>query len=386
MADGPNQFQEQLKSTIDGGADYLRKEQVGAGISYVLRQSEVFSGEERDDFRDQARFGIAQAGLWDEAVDPEASMLLLDGLPSTVGWANSLANTGKYLAQEGPFVERGQEALRRSATMFKQAYASMSDAPLSHRAEVLIEDYFRVAGLQDEAGDKEGMRETTRAIVPHMVALTEELNEVEDAYDRTTLEDTLKSVIQCLGSLESDDAQTMFKNIHNETFKRTLLVLLQEKFARDLVAVGEIDNGLAIMAANGNTPLSLWNEAADLWRDGEHETVQRFVDGVGETFPDYYSECGGVVINMTPMVEVLAAADRDDLLRTVFMGMLANGEDTSELKRFAYSCGVNGAGERLKSVAQPLDLSKEMAAEVYGAYQMGVDAHTTQKEEASESS
>ena len=78
---------------------------------------------------------------------------MLEELPMDAGWANSLANTGKYLSQEEePLAERGCKVLDLAADMFERAYKGMGDEPLSTRARVLVEDYARVAALQDEAG------------------------------------------------------------------------------------------------------------------------------------------------------------------------------------------------------------------------------------------
>jgi len=372
---------EQLKETITAGIDMLRMGGAAASISYVLHQARALNGGDHE-FSFESYFGIAKEGLWDEDVNPDEALRLLERLPNTVDWGNMLADTGKYLAHDERFVDRGQAVLRRTATVFEEAYSAMSDEPLAVRKTVLLEDYFRVADLQDEAGDRAGAQQTAETIAPHLVAMSQEIDPVMQDIDRSMLENSMSLAIAHLDGLRTPQAKELFGQITDETIRNRIVRIGLEKIAIDLLLVGRVEDSLAVfVAASTDGPLNCWQRVKELWDRGEHETVRDFIDGLDETFPEYFRGDNELVMLMTPAIEVLNMAGKDELIQATFQGLIAHDSGTAPLKQFAFSCGVADEGHRLQSVMSGLNLDSSLSTQVYEAFQAGRDKNSVEPTE-----
>jgi hypothetical protein len=373
------QSHEMVQATTDAAAELFRSKGMTTAMDHIHDVSrDILDPQLNREFEADTLFATGSQLVWREDLGARNPLEMLWRVPFSRSKANDMANLGKDLAADEKFIHRGRAVLGRAAEMFDREYQLLLDDSLhikpavDERATLLLDGYFRVASLQDEAGDQVGAKKTTEAISPHLIQLAGDL-EAESA-SQGDLDDELSLAVHYLGSLDSKEAQQLFMAIEDQEHKKQVVSQLIETFAGDLLQVDQPEAAVATLAGNSQEPLNIWLDARKLQLADGGETVQRFIDGIDTAFPDYFKGSDTVVAAfMTPMVDVLAAAGRANLLEDTFKSYVQRGGDFSLLVRFAQYCGSNAP--HLKYFLSGIDLDYQQRDQLITAYEIGESQH-----------
>jgi hypothetical protein len=132
------------------------------------------------------------------------------------------------------------------------------------RALFLTGNYFDVLGLQVESGDAEGARHTALGIAPHLIEVADELDDTADSEVRTRLDTSLSYVATYLGDLGTDTVQQLVRKIQNEQVRNAITQTLIERFSKNLLAAGQVDDAVAVLLAKSLKPM-LYEEKPPLY-------------------------------------------------------------------------------------------------------------------------
>jgi len=198
--------------------------------------------------------GISGLALWQLRTPYMEPLALLGRLSQTKANAMRLAQTGKDLASDTRFKDRGREVLRLSSQMLAAEATSWDEAiepevPSPERVAFLLEDYAQVADLQADAGDQKGVYITAWAMAYYLTQLSKDIDPVADPDTRAMLDTRLATTISHLGGLATEPARQLFWSIHDEQVKADTSRSLIEELSEGLFNVGQDDYACAVLLA-----------------------------------------------------------------------------------------------------------------------------------------
>jgi hypothetical protein len=374
---GPDYSQQLYDETVVEATDVARREGAASAIGLVtFKALGIEDQSDQLDFTHSAYIAVAGYRARDSYARDEDVHVFLDELPRNWLWAEEVAELGKGLSDETTFRPRARALLGYAATMFESAYeASVDKLPPSAILDLLANNYFRVAALQDEVGDKAGARETALVVAPHLLELAEPINELNDGIAILTHESALSDAMIYIGTLETDLTRQLFGATRDPKTRTKVVNMLTRRSAGELLAAGNVADGLRQLETRRLEPLNeTWLAASSLLKSGQFETANEIIDGIAARFPDYFTDASVAKLIMMPTIDVLMSAGRDDMLHQVFASLIEKGKDVAPIIEFATRCGLQKNAARLNRVVAGLDLSaNDLAAQYFAAYERGLD-------------
>lgn len=214
---GGRSYHDVVKEVGEVTAELLRN---GADVSATLGAVEHFNKEvvsQMDEeqfarFSGRAALEGAAAVINDTEADPTYAYNLLAAQTNDVSHAWELAEYGKDLDKFNPRSERAHRVLRLASDAFEEVWDSMHVQPLEQRITFYAEEYARVAGLQNWAGDLEGEAITADRIVGAGESLFLEAKSTGDERLARQMNDSLRELAESLsGGIENPRAQRLLR-------------------------------------------------------------------------------------------------------------------------------------------------------------------------------
>lgn len=360
------------EQTTQEALDTFERLGTAAAIAQVMRAAEVLEPPLRQDFSSQVLVRMGETELWRPVADVPAALQMFDRVEHDAHLGNHLADIGKSLSSEAGTLERSHTVLAYASKVFEHAYTDIPADAVDERFSVLLEDYTRVAALQEEAGDKEGMRTTALQVAPHLLEQSRRTD--LEPHQRRYLESEVTSTAIAIG-LEHPLAQQLFRTVRHESYIASQRLIAVERFAVGYMACGFVEEGMRIAEANmqqarlGN---AFWHKVHDLAQAGETALADEMVEAAALHFPEAYEDT--IQAAMSPMVGALRILGKDAYITRVFAAGLAE-EDPNlfPLEQFAYVCGLEDDTARLRHVLEGLALTEEQRRAVSEALSQGLD-------------
>lgn len=319
------QLLDQASSTGKLMAHHSRNtdEIVAAAHSFAL-------GHKRHDYLAQSvLWTVVETRLWDKELPVGNALAVAARMTPDRSLGNSLADAGKYLAREEGYEDKSHPTLRLTARVFKKAWDHERDSGTLDTE--LLTDFTRVAGLQDEAGDRAGAQITARMIVPRLLAYEKQPDFEKDEHYDSWMDHEKEMLLAHLDESENPYHQELYNTLGTEARMRVDQRISSDE-ALQMLHSGEIDSAFA-KVREGNTQIDFTIQfvpyLARVIRSGEKEKAAGLLDRFRESFPDEFEGDQNVSLGFLPLTEVLVALDRHELLA----GMIAATQVGDELDK-----------------------------------------------------
>lgn len=360
----PEHIHDHQPGIVIEAADVVKGQGPIVGVAYIMRASGVIADSaERRHFDGVTILDTAEKLAFGGDLSPDKLLTMLKCVQKPEERVLDFMRLGDNLSRDDTQRQNSQVVLSYTSDIYEASYnrdpeAENQDPPLP------IEEYVRVAELQNSAGDKEGARATAKALTPHLIAAIGRLG--EDQADHLMLATLYK-----IDSLQATEAKQLLRNIQNENFKQAYVVLQLEKSAKDLLEAGMPDESLELIEGINFTPGGLWGTALALQEADEPKVVEKFITGLQKKFPEHFEAEDDYLTGFSPITKVLARAGRDDILAKMFSTIIVDGHSKRSIIDFAFTCGAAGQKDRLDAMAETIQPLPELVEQMSLAYQQG---------------
>lgn len=374
--------------TVSEAVNLTRLEGADSGIAHITEVATNTNLSQYDQmkFENESLLGVADQTAWDLGLSDDGHVgPFLELLPTDWSWPGRVADLGVQLAREESRQSRAAFVLGHAAGMFESWY--FEDAPSLHpeiAVERLTEHYLPVSDYQELAQDQTGAQDTAHKVGLHLFTLTEAVNIIAEQEDspkpRHDHDAAMSAAIVRIGTLDTALTQALFASIRVADTRALTTHNIARRQAGAMINGGDIAAGLLRLEGYHLPPLDeTWLAATRLIQQGEFDQVSGLISGIEDRFPDYFSNPSDDALLMTPVLDVLRASGRDDVLGTMFAGLINNSRNTSPIIDFAQECGRQGDSQRLRDVLAQADLSQyDLAHRVFEAYADGTDERSGQ--------
>jgi hypothetical protein len=296
-------------------------------IDQIMRDAKAIGvGHPRHDFLvNSTLWNVVHARAWNKEIPVEKALEVAKRMISDRSLGNSLADTGKYLEEQGGLDERAYAILRYAADVHTAVWdRTKEEGKLSMD---LFEDYARVSGLQDWAGDSEGATKTAQAVVSRLLDW-EETGALKDEDDHS-LDCAKEEQLLYLRDPESPLYVRLFNSLRTQGARDRRNQMVAGQGAMGLLREGKIDEAFA-QVQDGDSQISFTLRVipflADVIERGDRERATVLLDRFAESFPDQLKG-SSVYLGFTPLIDVLVELDRYELLATMVQGTIAQEDD-----------------------------------------------------------
>lgn len=364
-----------LQETIDKAGVRSSNGDPREGINYLLKVTGSLPPSPlKDGYSDYVRFQFAKNQLVNPTITPEAKIGVFTALfaEPTPELADGIANIGKSWSLEDEEGDRqlGLKLLTLAAGMFENVVTGFGrDVPMETRFKIIVEDYFRVASLQDEAGDKTGATATATMVVPHLITLS-----------KTRLDRDQKSFLNHemeLAALYVADAnpamvEELVGVMSAGSAKKTKGILEKKRVTRLIDSATEADIDSLLKSFGEEPDFSFWHYLKDMVsRENDPESYERarwLIGHVDKFFPKLFDEANDRLLPMFPVEQVLYFTNRDDLLARYYKSVIAAQKSVHMMSKFAGECGSRADIARFETMVQAVGLDPADSRTLYQTY------------------
>ena len=344
------------------------------GINYLLGvvASLPFSSI-KDEYSDYVRFRFAEDQLANSTISTEQKIGVFTELftEPTCELANTVADLGKYRSSEEDEGERqiGLRLLKYAADTFEKVVSGFDvQTPFELRFEIVVEDYARVASLQDRASDKTAAAATASMVAPHLIALgKEQLTEDQ----QRELDRRLQ-----LTALHIDDAnpamtEELLQAMSEDEAENTRYLLEQKNITRLIQSVSEDDIDGLLQLFGDKPGVGFWREVFSLVEDENNTTslerARWLVEHVDRVFPTLLDDAHARLLTLEHVEQVLFFTGRDDLLARYYRSVVA-AESAHKMSKFAGKCGARDDVKRFSAMIRLVGLNASQSSMLYKTY------------------
>ena len=342
------------------------------GINFLLNLAGTLPHSPvKDEYTDYVYLEFAGSQLDNPVISPENKVDIFKALfEPTRDLGNAVADIGKWhsLDTENDQVT-AHRMLKYASEIFEQVVDQLDEKTSPEiKYEIILEDYARVAGLQDSAGDEIGAKKTAIMVTPHLISLTKESDNSVDHY---TLFSELTLMAMYIGELDSPEVAHILEVLPNEYADQVTHTLRDRETFSLIMSPSSDDYSGLLDTINNVTDLSFWHDMLNLVKSDEPkslEKVNRLIDIIDSNFPKLFDESYEELLIMGPAEAVLYSISRDDLLVKYYTSVLNNTHDIHMLSRFAGECGYENDAARFSEMVKALKLSREQSAKLFEEY------------------
>lgn len=345
------------------------------GINHVLGVvGNLPSSPIKDDYSGYVRFRFAETQLLNPMITSAEKIGVFTALfaEPTADLANAIADTGKDWSRLDTEDDRqiGWQLLKYAASIFEKVVSNLDEQmPIDTKFRIVVEDYARVAALQDEAGDKDGMAETAEMVAPHLLELAKDkrLDKIQKSGLSTEMQLTALQISEKNPTLVDALVAAMSKKNADITKE----ILRKRKITALIDSAGE-DTIDGLLRSFGDEPdFDFWHRLHDLVKenaDTPNERAQCIVNRIDTVFPTLFEEANEKRLTMLPVEQVLFFTNRDDLLAKYYKSVVRGQKSVHMMSKFAGECGVTNAVARFNTMVKVVGLNKEESRVLYEMY------------------
>lgn len=363
-----------LQETIDQAGIRSSNGDPSEGINYLLRLTgNLPPSPVRSMYSDYVRFQFAENQLGNPTITMERKVGVFTALfaDPTPELADEIADIGKSwsLADEEGDRQVGLRLLVFAADIFEKVVTKFDEnVSLEMRFKIIVEDYFRVASLQDEAGDKTGATATASTVVPHLITLSKErLTRIQ----RNSLNQELELAALHIAETNPTMAEELMGVMLANSAKKTKDKLEQERTTRQIDSATEASIDSLLKSFGEEPGFSFWHYLKRLvYKENDPEAYERarwLIGHVDKVFPTLFDEANDRLLPMLPVEQVLFFTERDDLLAKYYRSVVAR-QSVHMMSKFAGECGANGDTARFETMIKAVGLTSAQSKTLYETY------------------
>lgn len=275
----------------------------------------------------------------------------------------------------------GLAMINHAASVYEVIISNFDDEVLVEDKITIVEDYARIASLQDEAKDSEGASKTALSIAPHLITLSKESL---DEMGLSSIGNLMQLATLFIGDSKADLVARLLEAMPRENARQTRKMLAADSITAR-IRMADTEEAVKLIATYDKNPgFGLWHYLKEILvgedADESSERAQALISAINQNFPKLFEESYDNYLRMVPTEAVLFYSGRDDLLTKYYASILRGTGDVYVLSKFAGECGFENNSVRFGKMIKNLKLSKEQSATLYSIFEAEHDLRVDELE------